>query len=204
MAKNQTITFVTGIGLSFAAAFSFAQSSHSNMTEPKKMAAPKLNNTGSYVERVPTTGLVKQAKVIDQVATLVERRLTPAGRVWTQENARKLLKGELSLSTIRSQATIDTGLLLSTLGDGQGVDAEALVFMVLKVASSSDNHTTRTHAQSTKARETQTNIADENSTELNMIDIQQLMSKRAQILQMSTSMLNSVSESTKGITNSIR
>jgi hypothetical protein len=42
------------------------------------------------------------------------------------------------------------------------------------------------------------------SSELEMIDIQQIMSKRAQLLQMTTNMINSFNESTKGIVGNIR
>jgi hypothetical protein len=42
------------------------------------------------------------------------------------------------------------------------------------------------------------------SSELEMIDIQQMMSKRAQILQITTNMLNSVNEASKGILGNIR
>jgi hypothetical protein len=42
------------------------------------------------------------------------------------------------------------------------------------------------------------------TNELEMIDLQQIMSKRAQLLQMTTNMINSFNESTKGIIGNIR
>ncbi len=55
-----------------------------------------------------------------------------------------------------------------------------------------------------KAKSIQEKKAKATSSELEMIDIQQLMSKRAQILQITTNMLDSVNQATKNILSNIR
>jgi hypothetical protein len=167
--------------------------------------------TASELARPKSRSLSKKQAVVsppqadyDKLAAIIQPRLTPLGTAWTQQKALELRRGVTTTDDVRNQTKAQIGSLLTSFSVEEEGNVDAVLFVILNSAVTLDSDRITRPAIAASGLEIQRGNSGQQSQELEMIDIQQLMSKRAQILQITTDMMNNINESSKGISNNIR